>query len=44
RLQELGIEQVFDSGLCTYQDAERFYSYRRDGVTGRQAAFIWLEE
>ncbi|ENM5742633.1 peptidoglycan editing factor PgeF [Vibrio metoecus] len=44
RLHELGIEQVFDSGLCTYQDADRFYSYRRDGVTGRQAAFIWLEE
>ncbi|ENM5757151.1 peptidoglycan editing factor PgeF [Vibrio mimicus] len=44
RLNELGIDQIFDSGLCTYQDADRFYSYRRDGVTGRQAAFIWLEE
>ncbi|WP_229625249.1 laccase domain-containing protein, partial [Vibrio parahaemolyticus] len=30
--------------LCTYQDKESFYSYRRDGVTGRQATFIWIEE
>lgn len=44
RLHELGIDQVFESGRCTYQDSTNFYSYRRDGVTGRQATFIWLEE
>ncbi len=44
RMEKLGIEQVFDSGLCTYQDPQHFYSYRRDGVTGRQATFIWIEE
>ncbi|WP_165310432.1 peptidoglycan editing factor PgeF [Vibrio ziniensis] len=44
RMEKLGIDQVFDSGLCTYQDSQRFYSYRRDGVTGRQATFIWIEE
>jgi len=44
RMAKLGIDQVFDSGLCTYQDPKRFYSYRRDGVTGRQATFIWINE
>lgn len=43
RLNRAGVEQVFHSNLCTYQDSERFYSYRRDGVTGRQATFIWIE-
>ena len=38
-----GIEQVYGGGLCTYSDAERFYSYRRDGEnTGRLAHLIWL--
>ena len=44
RLNKFGITQVFDSGLCTFQDKEDFYSYRRDGVTGRQATFIWIED
>ncbi len=44
RLNKLGIAQVFDSGLCTFQDKEDFYSYRRDGMTGRQATFIWIED
>lgn len=44
RLTKLGVTQVFDSGLCTFQDRNDFYSYRRDGVTGRQATFIWIED
>ncbi len=44
RLNKAGVSQVFDSGLCTYQNRDDFYSYRRDGVTGRQATFIWLED
>ncbi len=44
RLNKVGVTQVFDSGLCTYQNQQDFYSYRRDGVTGRQATFIWLED
>jgi YfiH family protein len=35
--------QIFGGGLCTYTDAVRFYSYRRDKLTGRMAAFIWRE-
>lgn len=44
RLNKLGVTQVFDSGLCTFQDKNDFYSYRRDGVTGRQATFTWIED
>jgi polyphenol oxidase len=35
--------QVFGGGMCTYSDPARFYSYRRDKLTGRMAAFIWRE-
>lgn len=43
RLNELGVTQVYSSNLCTFNDSERFYSYRRDGITGRQASFIWID-
>jgi YfiH family protein len=39
----LAPEQVYGSGICTYSDPVRFYSYRRDKITGRMAAFIWRE-
>jgi len=42
RLQRLGIGAVYGGGLCTYDDAQRFYSYRRDGDTGRMASLIWI--
>lgn len=38
-----GVERVHGGGLCTASAPERFYSYRRDGVTGRQASLIWLK-
>ena len=43
RLFALGIEDVFGGGWCTYADAARFFSFRRDGQCGRMAALIWLE-
>ena len=42
RLARIGVHHVYGGGLCTYSDAERFYSYRRDGKTGRMASLIWL--
>ncbi len=42
RLAALGVTAVYGGGLCTVRDRARFYSYRRDGVTGRMAALIWL--
>lgn len=41
-LAQSGVDQVFGGGECTYSDAARFFSYRRDRVTGRHAALIWL--
>ena len=41
RLAALGVTHVSGGGLCTVSDARRFYSYRRDGQTGRMAALIW---
>ena len=41
-LQELGIERIFRSPSCSYQD-ENLYSFRRDKVTGRVATIVWRE-
>ena len=43
RLAALGIGRISGGGECTYAQSERFFSHRRDGVTGRQATLIWLE-
>lgn len=43
RLASVGVTAVYGGGLCTYQDADRFFSFRRDDVTGRMASLIWLE-
>ncbi len=42
QLRQLGVGRILGGGLCTYSNPERFFSYRRDGQTGRQAALIWL--
>lgn len=41
RLNGAGVTAVYGGGLCTFHDPARFYSYRRDGGTGRMAALIW---
>ena len=43
RLDALGIRRIASANSCTLDDADNFYSYRRDGVTGRMASLIWLE-
>jgi len=42
RLEAQGIRSVSGGGLCTLTQAEQFFSFRRDGVTGRLASLIWL--
>lgn len=47
RLAKLGVTQVYGAGInedfCTYTDEARFFSFRRDNVTGRMATIIWME-
>jgi hypothetical protein len=44
RLQRLGVAAVYGGGFCTVTDSARFFSYRRDGATGRMASLIWLTD
>jgi YfiH family protein len=44
RMNALGITQIYGGDYCTYRERERFFSYRRDGATGRMGTFIWLEK
>lgn len=43
RLQMRGVEAIYGGGYCTFTDQNRFYSYRRDGVTGRMASLTWIK-
>ena len=43
RLRAAGVERISGGAWCTYTDASRFFSYRRDRVTGRLAAAVWIE-
>ncbi|MED5620092.1 peptidoglycan editing factor PgeF [Ideonella sp. BN130291] len=42
KLTAAGVQQVSGGGWCTVEDPARFYSFRRDRVTGRMAAAVWL--
>lgn len=43
RLNALGITQIYGGGRCTFTEKDQFFSYRRDGYTGRMGTFIWLD-
>jgi len=42
-LTACGVTRIAGGGLCTMTDTQRFYSYRRDGITGRMASLIWIK-
>jgi YfiH family protein len=42
RLRHAGVRHISGGEWCTVEDPERFFSYRRDGVTGRLAAAVWI--
>lgn len=42
RLNSAGITRIYGGTHCTVTESDRFFSYRRDGTTGRMATLIWL--
>jgi YfiH family protein len=43
RLEQAGVDCVRRSGQCTFSDAARYFSFRRERDTGRMGAFIWRD-
>jgi YfiH family protein len=43
RLESVNCGYIGGGDYCTVKESERFFSYRRDGITGRMAALIWIE-
>jgi hypothetical protein len=43
RLMALGLTRIYGGSECTFSDADRYFSHRRDGRCGRQATLIWLD-
>lgn len=42
RLQTVGVIEVYGGDRCTFTEKEHFFSYRRDGVTGRMGSLVWI--
>lgn len=43
RLIDSGVNRLYGGGYCTFEEQDRFFSYRRDGQTGRMVSLIWRE-
>jgi len=43
RLERLNVQAIHGGEDCSFTQERSYYSYRRDGVTGRIAALIWIE-
>lgn len=43
RLERAGVREIAGCDLCTASDPRRFFSYRRDGPSGRMAAAAWID-
>ncbi len=43
RLEAMGLRRITGADFCTAGDPDRFFSYRRDGTTGRMASLIWRQ-
>jgi len=44
RLADCGVTAIYGGNHCTFREHEDFFSFRRDGATGRMASLIWLEK
>ena len=43
RLVAAGAASIYGGDRCTFSESEHFFSYRRDGQTGRMASFIYIQ-
>ena len=43
KLANAGVTAVYGGDRCTYSEPQCFYSYRRDGITGRMATLVWMD-
>ena len=43
RLHAAGVEAIGGGTWCTVSEPSRFFSFRRDRITGRMAAAVWLD-
>ncbi|KHF26222.1 hypothetical protein JV46_15570 [Solemya velum gill symbiont] len=43
RLESAGVADIYGGNYCTFTEESDFFSYRRDGITGRMASMIWIE-
>ena len=44
RLNKMGVSHIYGGEHCTLSEEKDFFSYRRDGVTGRMASLIWIDK
>jgi YfiH family protein len=44
RLEQYNVHHIYGGDFCTVSEKERFFSYRRDGITGRMASIIWISD
>ncbi|MBP6563028.1 MAG: peptidoglycan editing factor PgeF [Neisseriaceae bacterium] len=44
KLKDLGVTQIYGGDYCTVLQRDLFFSYRRDGQTGRMVSAIWLQD
>ena len=42
KLTQLGIDRICGGDYCTFCEPELFYSFRRDGITGRMVSIIYI--
>lgn len=42
RLHHIGVTAIYGGEFCSYREHNKFFSYRRDGTTGRMASLIWI--
>ncbi|MBT4836502.1 MAG: peptidoglycan editing factor PgeF [Methylococcales bacterium] len=44
QMQALGLNQIYGGQWCTFADDSKFFSYRRQNITGRMATLIWKSD